>query len=413
MKNKAYEIINVEETSQVKDRVHNALEGWREILPENRSARILLKPNFNSNFNALTGNTTDMRVLAAIIEFLQAAGYSNIVIGEGTNSGFVREGISVIHRLKADQLADQYKVDIVDLNAWPQSVDVPLENEVLVQVADLLAEADFVINMPKLKTHYEVGMSVCLKSLIGACIGRENKKKIHGSLAKNIVHLNEVIKPHLHIVDGLIAMEGNGPSRGSPVNFGKVIIGTNPFMIDYLCARLIGFPRMEVKTLFEARRMGYISDIQVKEWESISLDGHVREFRKPYNTPWVAFVIDPRFQKHLIKIRYAPVINQICSTRFVKNIFYATGISQEQIRETEESLTFQLDQDLCDKCNKCVDYCPMDVVWEEIAQGGGDKCINCLYCYSVCPTKAIVLEGEPGFYTDQIAIYDDVIRGIV
>ena len=138
-----YDIVDIEMPSLVKESGKAALERWAGMLPEDRSARILLKPNFNSNFNALTGNTTDMRLLAAVIEFLQGKGYSNLVLGEGTSSGFVREGISVIHRLRADRLAAQYGVEIMDLNAWPQSVDVPLENGVVVQVADLLAESDF------------------------------------------------------------------------------------------------------------------------------------------------------------------------------------------------------------------------------------------------------------------------------
>jgi len=411
MKNK-FDIVSFDKHSDVRKKVREALDEWSFLLPKRQDARILLKPNFNSNFNALTGNTTDMRLLAAVIEFLQEQGYSNLVIGEGTSSGFAREEISVIHRLRADRLAIHYDVEMVDMNSWPQSVDVPLENGVLVQVADLLKKADFVINMPKLKTHFEVGMSVCLKNLIGVCIGRTNKKKIHGSLAKNIIHLNEVIKPHLHIVDGLIAMEGNGPSRGTPVNYGKVIIGTNPFQLDHICARLIGFPREDVKTLVEARNMGYISDSEYIKWENISLDGYEQEFRRPKVTPWVAFVINPRFQKHLIKIRYAPVVNSVCSTKLVKNIFYLTGVSQERILAEESELRFEVDRELCDECGKCEEYCPLGLSLNEILSGGGDKCIGCLYCYSVCPNKAIKINGESGFFAEQIRLYNEIIRTV-
>lgn len=407
-----FSIVDVEKPSLLGERLRAALDVFKHLLPADRSARILLKPNFNSNFNALTGNTTDLRLLAAVIEYLQKHGYSNIIIAEGPNSGFVREEISVIERLKADGLAAHYGLEMVDLNAWQQSVDVPLENGVLVQVADLLAYADFVVNMPKLKTHFEVGMSVCLKNLIGACIGRENKKKIHGSLAKNIIHLNEVIKPHLHIVDGLFAMEGNGPSRGTPVNYGKVIIGTNPFQLDHICARLVDFPREEVKTLVEARNMGHISDIKYEQWESISLDGYVREFKRPELTPWVAFVIAPRFQTHLIKLRYAPVVNQICSTNLVKNLFYISGISQERILAEEAELSFKVNDELCDACGKCEGYCPSGLSLDEILSGGGNKCIGCLYCYSVCPKEAIVIEGDAGFFSEQIRLYDEIIRSI-
>lgn len=403
-------ILDVGSSALVKDEIKAGLDLWKKHLPGDSTSRILLKPNFNSNFNALTGNTTDLRVIAAVIEYLQSKGYGNIIIAEGTNSGFFREGISVIDRLKAHQLAKHYGVELADLNHWPESIDVPLENGIPVQVADLMVKADFVINMPKLKTHFEVGMSVCLKNLIGTCIGRENKKKIHGSLSRNIVRLNETIKPHLHIVDGLIGMEGNGPSRGTPVKYGKVIIGMNPYMIDYMCGRLVCFPRNEIKTLVAAQHMGHIGNRQIAEWESISLAGLERSFEKPVVTPWVGFVINPRFQKYLIKIRYAPVMNSICSTQIVKNIFYATGISQERIQSAEAELSLRLNKDLCDGCLKCELYCPIGLSLNEIAQGGGEHCLGCLYCYSVCPQEAIIIEGEMGFYAEQVRIYDDIIR---
>src|ERR1039458_4596174 len=345
-----FSITNVETAAMVKGRLLEALESWNTVFPENRAARIVLKPNFNSNFNALTGNTTDLRLLAGVIEFLQAKGYSDITIGEGTNSGFVREGISVIHRLRADRLAAAYGVKIVDLNTWPETVKVALEGGAVVEVADLLVTSDFIINMPKLKTHYEVGMSVCMKNLMGTCRGRENKKKIHGNLGYNIVHLNQVIKPNLHIVDGLSAMEGNGPSRGTPVNFGKIIIGTNPYQVDYLCARLVGFPPGEVKPVAAAIKLGHITPEEARSWDAIPIAAYQRTFKKPKVSPLVAFVINPRFQKHLIKIRYAPVISQICSSDLVKRMFYKLGISQEWIQNDEASLSFRAKDVDCGTC---------------------------------------------------------------
>jgi uncharacterized protein (DUF362 family)/ferredoxin len=407
-----FQILQIEKPSTVKDNVKVALKNWAGLLPVDLSARILLKPNFNSNFNALTGNTTDLRLLAAVVEFLKEQGYHRIVIAEGTNSGFDREGISVIHRLFADRLAGCLGVEIADLNAWPKAIDVPLENGVIVQVASVMMEADFVISMPKLKTHYEVGMSVCLKNLIGTCIGRENKKKIHGNLPRNIVHLNRIVHPDLFIVDGIIGMEGNGPSRGMPVRFNKVLIGTNPFQLDYLCARLIGFRPDHVKTLVAAKEMGLIHQKEILEWDAVSLDGFILEFKRPKVSPWVGFVINPRFQKHLIRIRYAPIMRTICSTNFIKNIFYVTGISQERIRVEEADLSFTINRNLCNQCNKCVEYCPVGLSLEDIANGGRERCIGCLYCYSVCPTTAITLKGELGFYAEHIRLYDNTIRQI-
>jgi uncharacterized protein (DUF362 family)/Pyruvate/2-oxoacid:ferredoxin oxidoreductase delta subunit len=408
----SFTITEVENAAMARRRIKEALEQWSYLLPENRSASILLKPNFNSNFNALTGNTTDLRLLAGVIEFLQAKGYSDITIAEGTNSGFVREGISVIRRLKADRLAAILGVKIVDLNSSTETVTVPLEGGDTTEVAKLLVTSDFIINMPKLKTHYEVGMSVCMKNLMGTCRGRENKKKIHGNLGYNILHLNQVVKPHLHIVDGLFAMEGNGPSRGTPVNFGKIIIGTSPFQIDYLCARLIKFPPDQVKPLAAAIKNGDITSDEVKAWNAIPLEGFQRDFLKPHLTPLVAFVTNPRYQKHLIRIRYAPVIRDICSSDFVKDMFYKLGISQERIQAGESALTFKCNTVDCGTCAKCEDYCPIGIDLKTIQSGGGNHCIGCLYCFSVCPQKAFRLEGNAGFYSDQMRLYDETIRRI-
>ena len=66
------------------------LEENATLLPKSAQASVLLKPNFNSNMNALTGNTTDLRIINALIQFLKEKGYRNITIGEGTNSGFYR-----------------------------------------------------------------------------------------------------------------------------------------------------------------------------------------------------------------------------------------------------------------------------------------------------------------------------------
>lgn len=408
----AFSITNVESAAVAKQRILESLQPWSSLLPENRAARILLKPNFNSNFNALTGNTTDLRLLAAVIQFLQARSYSNITIAEGTNSGFVREGISVISRLRADRLAAAYGVNVVDLNAQTETVEVALEGGGTTEVARILADSDFIVNMPKLKMHYEVGMSVCMKNLMGTCRGRENKKKIHGNLGHNILRLNMAIKPHLHIVDALFGMEGNGPSRGTPLNYGKIIIGVNPYQIDYLCARLVGFPPAQVKTLAAAMMTGQIRAEEVREWDEIVIDGYQREFKKPAVTPLVAFVINPRFQKHLIKIRYAPIVRQICSSSFVKDLFYKVGISQERIQSEEALLRFTCDNSKCGSCTKCEEYCPLDLNVGTIRSGGGDRCIGCLYCYSICPKGAFSLKGQPGFFSEQIRLYDDIIRRI-
>ncbi|MCK5687566.1 DUF362 domain-containing protein, partial [bacterium] len=210
------DIIKCSTFREIREKLAEALENYRDLLPQAKDALILLKPNLNSNMSALTGNTTDLRILSAVILFLKDEGYTNIVIGEGTNSGFYRNRISVISRLGVDRLARYFGITVKDLN-YSDLHEIDLDQGIKAHVAKEVMDAEMLINLPKLKTHFENGMTVCLKNLMGCLVGQKNKKKIHDNLPENILRLNDAIKPHLHIVDALIAMEGLGPSKGIPV----------------------------------------------------------------------------------------------------------------------------------------------------------------------------------------------------
>ena len=187
MKDFKVNIKKVYSSQDIRHAVFEILGGYSDILPVSKDAKILLKPNLNSNMNSLTGNTTDLRLLASVIEFLKKKGYRDITIAEGTNSGYYRNDISVIRRLCVDALAGYYDVRVLDLN-YAEKVDIDFEDGIQASVAKDCLEADFLINIPKFKTHFEVGMSVCLKNLMGCLVGQENKKKTHKSLAKNILN---------------------------------------------------------------------------------------------------------------------------------------------------------------------------------------------------------------------------------
>jgi len=166
-----FNVLRCKNGSELKVQLAEQLESYLDIFPKSKSARILLKPNLNSNMNALTGNTTDLRLLASVIPFLQKQGYQHITIGEGTNSGFYRNKINVITRLMVDKLAEQYNVNVIDLNYEP-GAPIELENGFIAQVAKPCIEADFLINLPKFKTHFEVGMTGALKNLMGCLVGQ-------------------------------------------------------------------------------------------------------------------------------------------------------------------------------------------------------------------------------------------------
>jgi uncharacterized protein (DUF362 family)/ferredoxin len=406
------DILSCRSSEEIRNSLFSVLESYQDILPSSRKASILIKPNLNSNMNALTGNTTDLRILSAIVRYLKRQGYSNITIGEGTNSGFYRSRISVISRLRVDALAAHYHVDVIDLNS-ADLTDVPFRNGVTAQVARVCVESDFFINVPKLKTHFEVGMSVCLKSLIGCLVGQTNKKKTHLNLAANIICLNDAIRPHLQIVDGLIAMEGCGPSRGTPVRLDTIIVGSDPYLIDLACSRIAGFDYRDIATLKLAEENNRLTDDHHRYVQAMDLSGIQRHFKPPVVNPFAAFIHHPNRQKYFSAVRNTPFFSYLASTEWFGNILYRTGLRQDVLSMTEMTLNhLSLNAERCKQCGICSLVCPLYTDLPAALSLVSRPCIQCMYCYMVCPESAIIFDGTPGFLIEQFKEYDHIIRNL-
>jgi uncharacterized protein (DUF362 family)/ferredoxin len=396
--------------NDIKKELFNALEKYNDVLPSSKDAKILLKPNLNSNMNALTGNTTDLRLLSALIQFLKDKGYTDIVIGEGTNSGFYRHRIGVISRLKVDALARCYGVKIKDLN-YAEPYQIEFSEGIKGQVARECVEADLFINLAKLKTHFEVGMSVCLKNLMGCLVGQENKKKTHQNLAENILWINQSVKPHLHIVDALVAMEGLGPTRGTPVRMDTVLIGTDPYLIDLICAKIADFDYREIRTLALAEKKGLLASEHHQFVASVNLEKIQKSFRPPKSGPLAAFIHSPKRQKYFLKIRNTGLFSYLASTAWFGKMLFLTGLRQDVFLQDEMSCnSISLTGEKCNQCNICRDVCPLGLDLPQYLKNMDDKCIHCLYCYSACLKKAIKFNGELGFFKEQLRQYDYMIR---
>ncbi|MBF0368876.1 MAG: DUF362 domain-containing protein [Magnetococcales bacterium] len=385
---------------------------YKHLLPQEKGAKILIKPNFNSNMNALTGNTSDLRILAAISRSLKDLGYSDITLGEGTNSGFYRSGINVISRLRIDQLTRYYGVKFLDLNqSKPHTVQ--FEDGITADLASECVEADLFINAPKLKTHFEVGMSVCQKNLIGCMIGQANKKLVHKSLAANIININKAAPPHLHIIDGVISMEGLGPSRGHPVGTNMIFAGTDSFLIDMLMAKFVGFDPKKITTLVDGVRQGLITDEHIQYVENY-------HFEKTFNhdPPKAGFLAtyihSPKRQKYFLAVRNTPFFTWLASTKWFGHLLYLTGLRQDNFIDEDmvfEGLGYHTDK--CQECGNCEAFCPVDLTLPLDLTNTtkmGEHCVQCLYCYSVCPHDAIEFKGNMGFFGDQQKLYGEAIR---
>ena len=396
----------------IASRIDDLLDIYGDLLPSDKTAAILIKPNLNSNMNALTGNTTDLRILSAVILGLKKRGYTRITIGEGTNSGFYRNNISVISRLGVDRLARHHGVKIKDLNQ-SRGCEIAFDRGQKACVAREVFEADMLINLPKMKTHFEAGMTGCLKNLMGCLVGQENKKKAHDNLAENILFLNDAVCPHLHIMDALVAMEGLGPTKGVPIRMDRLIAGTDPYLIDLLCAHMAGFDYRIIPTLDLARKKGRITRAHFDFIDTLDLLNCRKKFAPPRAGALARFIHSPKRQKLFLKIRNTPFFSYLAGTDWFGKLLYLTDLRQDVF--CSEEMRFKgllLNRDRCDHCGLCRELCPLGVYFPEKQNDPDSPCLECLYCYSVCPRQAIEFQGDMGFFKEQVKQYEKKIRKI-
>jgi uncharacterized protein (DUF362 family)/ferredoxin len=397
--------MRVEDSSELDVAIAEMLNGhWVRQPSVPDALSIVIKPNFNNDLSALTGNSTDLRVLSALVRALQERGYTNVTIADGPNVGIYRKDIDVFDRLGVRALARRLGVQVVDLNHAP-SVQVELVTGP-VRVAEICLEADFFISVPKIKTHAEAGMSAAVKNLMGCVVGTDTRL-VHADLPANLVRLNEIVEPDLILVDGLVGMEGNGPGDGRPKRLDLLLAGTDPFLLDVLIAQLVELDRNSIPYLTIAREKGYISNEDVARVDEIE---PLARFEPPPPRGLITRILDHRL---LAGVR--DLTRPVHGSEAVRRLLHRLGILQDVYEQAEariERLT--LDRQTCDGCGRCLNVCPAQL---PITDPGFDfwdspECLGCLYCAFVCPLEAIVIEGELGYLESHLERYGRAMRAL-
>ena len=229
------------------------LRGFRELDVRLTGRRVFLKPNM-VEYELGTAINTHPQVIAGAAIACRRAGASEVVVGEGP--GHRRDIEYLLTSTGLSDLLREERIRFVDLNHDDVAV-VPLQSwftglrELALPVT--LLESDFVISMPKLKTHHWAGMTCSMKNLFGTVPGAvygwpKNPLHVHG-IPNSILDLTATIRPHLAIVDAVTAMEGDGPIMGRPRALGFVAMGSDPVAVDATCARVIGLDPAKIEYL--------------------------------------------------------------------------------------------------------------------------------------------------------------------
>lgn len=341
-----------------------------------KEEKILLKPNLLKKAEVEKAVITHPAVVGAFARFLREEGYANIVLADSCGHGSTNQ---VIRGTGMDTCLEKYKIPAIDYTKGI-SVDYPegIQAKEFVLPKELL-EADCVISLCKMKTHALERITGAVKNSYGFVYGR-NKAIGHtkypsaDSFARMLVDLNQYVKPRFYIMDGIVAMEGNGPGSGDPVPMKVMLLSADPVALDSVFARLVYLKPELVPTNYHGEKMGLgdwrEENIQVivADEEGIresSMEELVSQFGKP------DFHVDRTQVRTNIWTRMAKALNLFQKKPYIE-------------------------EDKCVRCGICVNSCPVPGKAVDFRKGKEQspvydykKCIRCFCCQEMCPKKAI------------------------
>ncbi|MCB2291582.1 DUF362 domain-containing protein [Clostridium sp. CS001] len=215
-------------------------EFLKKLIP--KDSKVLLKPNMLSIEGKGSPVVTHHAVFEAVIRIVKEYS-SNISFGDSPGFGDSRKAAEKSGLM---EVALRYGVDFED---FKEVVHVTLEESLLCKSWDIARaayEADIVISLPKLKTHAMAYYTGAVKNQFG-CIPGTQKATWHtrvpdaNNFCKMLLDLNTAVGTSFAILDGIIAMEGNGPKSGDPYKMNTLIMGQSLTAVDSTAVRLIGY----------------------------------------------------------------------------------------------------------------------------------------------------------------------------
>ena len=217
---------------------------------------VLLKPNLVGP-DPLGVMNTHPAVIAATRECFLRLGAAQVLIGDGP--AMDRDTDAIMESIRLRDYLGQLGGVFVDLNI-DDVARVPLKTH-----ASRLSElylpktalgVDFLVSMPKLKTHHWAGVTLSLKNMFGvvpgACYGWPKNVLHWAGIDRAILDINAAVRPDFAIVDGILGMEGNGPIQGNPKASNVLVFGSDPVAVDATCCRIIGLVPEQVRYLAAA-----------------------------------------------------------------------------------------------------------------------------------------------------------------
>lgn len=325
--------------------------------------RVLVKPNLLSARPPEDAVTTHPAVVQAVVEAVQEAGGIPF-IGDSPGAAGARVSLEKVYRVSGMEQVSQATGAPLAYDAEPVEWTYP-EGQWLrrVMVWRAAAEADVIINLPKLKTHNLVGLTGAVKNCFGLVPGF-HKTQLHmrwprpDQFSEMLLDLYLRARPVLHVMDAVLAMEGDGPSAGVPRHVGALLASTDGIACDVAMAALVGHLPRRVTTTGAAIRRGLTTG-------------------RPEDLRWVGTPLaDLQVQK------FRPSVVWITNSPVALWLLGLAGRLTAARPEMTEA---------CVGCGLCAENCPADAITIRDGRARVDRglCIHCFCCHELCPYQAV------------------------
>ncbi len=335
------------------------LGGWERFVRP--GMKVLLKPNLIGPHPPESAAVTHCEFVRAVTRILKKRG-CEVWIGEsagGAINGRVQTArslkVSGIEKVAEEEGAAVKNFDregVVEAAAW--------EGEPM-YLAKPMFDADFIINMPKFKTHILAAFTGAVKNIFG-CVPGQKKAEYHKAaqspkaLGEVLCSINKALDVGLNIMDGVHAMDGMGPTGGSVYNAGKILISVDALAMDSVAIEMIG-QRIEDQHFYEAS---------------------IRESIGKYRPGDIEVCGDFTAPPELKGFKVARVFLK----RAGNNGIFGRAIDMMKTRP-------RIDIGKCKQCNVCVGSCPVGAIDRETKRIDYEKCIECMCCHELCVYRAV------------------------
>ncbi|MCD6417792.1 DUF362 domain-containing protein [bacterium] len=324
--------------------------------------RILLKPNLLAARKPHRAITTHPAVVEAVASVVIDLGATPVI--SDSPGGAIRGAQRVLNNTGMNDVAKRLNIKTIPLETKGANIFTLPDGEKLF-ISKIVEEVDGIINLPKMKTHSLTLTTFATKNLYGLVPGFRKAEfhKIYPTprkFARLIVEVYKAVreKIRLNFIDGIVGMDGNGPSSGDVRKIGILGLSDDTAAMDAALEKIIGLKSPAPITI-ELKRQNLLPDFAI-EW----LDGIPAEninLKIPSN--WA--------------MRFVPAF-----------ITRSLGALVQVYPDVDEKK--------CIKCGDCKNSCPVSAISMEAGKTAPQfdykKCIRCLCCHEICPTSAVIFK---------------------